>query len=189
MKDGGNALVVWDFAQRKPLETITTDPVPLEVRWSRKPKAEYGWTNTALGDSIWWFGRGKTGKYSTRKAADLGKGCLPADLRQSPDDRYLYVSCFLTNQVQVWDVSSPQQGKLHDVLVPGVQPNMLHITGDGKRLYITNSLLSTMDYSANFWVRLAHIGPDGKLKLDPFFNVDFTKVPGGPFRAHDMLLN
>jgi hypothetical protein len=46
-----------------------------------------------------------------------------------------------------------------------------------------------MDYSTNFWVRLAHIGPDGRLKVDPFFNADFTKLPGGPYRAHDMLLN
>ncbi len=189
MKDGGNTLVVWDFKERKVLQTLTTDPVPLEVRWSLKPGKAYGWTNSALGDSIWWFGRGRDGRYSTRKAADLGKGCLPADLRQSPDDRYLYVSCFVTSQVQVWDVSDPRNARLHDVLVPGVQPNMLHITGDGKRIYITNSLLSTMDYSSNFWVRLAHVGPDGRLKLDPFFNVDFTKVTGGPYRAHDMLLN
>jgi len=64
------------------------------------------------------------------------------------------------------------------VLVPGVQPNMLHVTGDGKRIYITNSLLSTMDYSrtsGSAWPRRA----DGRLKLDPFFNVDFTKLPGG----------
>ena len=189
MKDGGNTLLVWDFKNRKILQTLTTDPVPLEVRWSLKPGRAYGWTNSALGDSIWWFGQGADGRFSARKAADLGKGCLPADLRQSPDDRYLYVSCFLTSQVQAWDVSDPVKARLHDVLVPGVQPNMLHVTGDGKRIYITNSLLSTMDYSQNFWVRLAHVGPDGRLKLDPFFNVDFTKLPGGPHRAHDMLLN
>jgi selenium-binding protein 1 len=189
MKDGGNTLLVWDFKNRKILQTLTTDPVPLEVRWSLKPGHAYGWINSALGDSIWWFGQGADGRFSTRKAADLGKGCLPADLRQSPDDHYLYVSCFMTSQVQAWDVSDPVKARLHDVLVPGVQPNMLHVTGDGKRIYITNSLLSTMDYSQNFWVRLAHVGPDGRLKLDPFFNVDFTKLPGGPHRAHDMLLN
>src|SRR5436309_2157291 len=61
--------------------------------------------------------------------------------------------------------------------------------GDGKRMYVTNSLLSTMDYSEKFWVRLVHIGPDGRLKIDPFFDVDFTKFPSGAARAHDMLLN
>jgi selenium-binding protein 1 len=189
MKAGGNTLLVWDFKERKVLQTLTTDPVPLEVRWSLKPGAAYGWTNSALGDSIWFFAQGKDGQFSTKKVADLGKGCLPADLRQSPTDRYLYVSCFLKSEIQAWDVSTPDRPRLHDTVVPGVSPNMMHVTGDGKRMYITNSLLSTMDYSGNFWIRLAHIGPDGRLKMDPFFDVDFTKLPTGPARAHDMLLN
>ena len=63
--------------------------------------------------------------------------------------------------------------------MPGVQPNMMHVTGDGKRMYITNSLLSTLDRSSNFWVRLAHVGPDG-MKMDPFFNVDLTQVQDRP---------
>jgi selenium-binding protein 1 len=46
-----------------------------------------------------------------------------------------------------------------------------------------------MDYSGNYWVRLVHVGPDGRLKVDPFFDVDFTKLPTGAARAHDMLLN
>jgi len=68
-----------------------------------------------------------------------------------------------------------------------VQPNMMHVTGDGKRMYVTNSLLSTLDRSQNFWVRLVHIGADG-MKMDPFFNVDLTKFKTGPARGHDMLL-
>jgi selenium-binding protein 1 len=54
-------------------------------------------------------------------------------------------------------------------------------------MYISNSLLSTLDRSDRFWIRLAHIGPDG-MKLDPFFNVDLTQFPTGPARGHDMLL-
>lgn len=188
-KDGGNTLVVWDFKERKVLQTLVTDPLPLEVRWSLTPGKAYGWTNVALGDGIWFFSQGQDGRFSTAKVADLGKGCLPADLRQSPDDRYLYVSCFLTGEIQAWDASQPDKPRLHDTVVPGASPNMMHVTMDGKRMYITNSLLSTMDYSENFWVRLAHIGPDGRLKMDPFFDVDFSKFPSGPARAHDMLLN
>ena len=54
-------------------------------------------------------------------------------------------------------------------------------------MYITNSLLSTMDHSGKFWVRLARIGPGG-LTLDKKFDVDLTKFPTGPARGHDMLL-
>ena len=83
------------------------------------------------------------------------------------------------------DLKNP---KLHSTLKPGEQPNMMHVTGDGKRMYITNSLLSTMDRPAKFWVKLANIGPEG-MKLDDGFHVDLNALPTGPARGHDMLLN
>jgi methanethiol oxidase len=53
---------------------------------------------------------------------------------------------------------------------------------------VTNSLLSTLDHSGRFYVRLIHIGIDG-MKVDPFFNIDLNHLPTGPARGHDMLLN
>jgi len=182
----GKELVIWDFRERKPLQTLTAGSAPLECRWSLKEGNNYGFTNCALDDSIWVWEGDKEGKYSTRKLCDTGK--LPADLRQSPDDRYLYVSCFGSNEIQQWDVSDLKKPKLTSTITPGTHPNMMHVTGDGKRMYITNSLLSTLDRSKNFWVRLAHIGPDG-MKVDPHFNIDLRKLPNGPVRGHDMLLN
>ncbi|MBY0522002.1 MAG: selenium-binding family protein [Gemmataceae bacterium] len=185
LKNFGNKLVVWDFRNYKPLQTLTTGAAPLECRWSLRKDANHGYTNCALDASIWvWEGEGD--KYTTRKLCDTGK--LPADLRQSPDDRFLYVSCFGSNEIQQWDVSDLKKPKLASTIAPGVHPNMMHVTGDGKRMYITNSLLSTLDRANTFWVRLAHIGPDG-MKVDPFFNVDLTKLPTGPARGHDMLLH
>jgi selenium-binding protein 1 len=186
LKHFGDKLVVWDFRERKPLQTLSTGPAPLECRWSLKEGADYGFTNCALENSLWvWEGDGK-GSYTARKLCATGQ--LPADLSQSPDGKYLYVSCFAGNEVQQWDVSDLKKPKLTSTVAPGVQPNMLHMTGDGKRMYVTNSLLSTMDRSNNFWVRLVHVGPDG-MKMDPFFNVDLTKFPTGPARGHDMLLH
>ncbi len=190
LKAFGKEVLIWDFRARKVLCKLTTGAAPLECRWSLKDKADHGFTNCALDDSIWvWQGSGD-GKYTARKLCDTGK--LPADLRQSPDDRFLYVSCFGSNEIQQWDVSDLQKPRLTSTVSPGVQPNMMHLTGDGKRMYLTNSLLSTLDRSENFWVRLAHVGPDG-LKMDPFFNVDLTKCTVGKkvhkWRGHDMLLN
>jgi selenium-binding protein 1 len=185
-KHFGKELLVWDFRDRKVLQKLTAGLAPLECRWSLKEGANHGFTNCALDNSIWVWEAGKDGKYTSRKLC--ATGALPADLRQSPDDRYLYVSCFGSNEIQQWDVSDLKNPRLTSTVVPGVQPNMMHVTGDGKRMYITNSLLSTLDRSPNFWVRLAHIGLDG-LKMDPFFNVDLTKLPTGPARGHDMLLN
>ncbi len=185
MKDFGNQLLVWDFRERKILSKLTTGLAPLECRWSLTEKGNHGFTNCALDDSIWVWEGNADGQYTARKLCSTGK--LPADLRQSPDDRFLYVSCFFSNEIQQWDVSDLKNPKLTSSVVPGVQPNMMHVTGDGKRMYITNSLLSTLDHAGTFWVRLAHIGPDG-IKMDPFFQVDLNHFPTGPARGHDMLL-
>ncbi len=187
MKDFGDQMVVWDFKERKPLQVGHAGAAPLEVRWSLKPGNDYGFTNCALDNSIWLF-RGKgDGSYEFRKVAETGP--LPADLRQSPDDRYLFVSCFGAEDIQQWDVSDPEHPKLASTAKVGTQPNMMHVTGDGKRMYVSNSLLSTLDREHDkFWVRLIRIGPDG-MAVDDKFEVDLNGFPTGPARGHDMLLN
>jgi len=186
LKHFGDKLVVWDFRSRQPLQTLTVGAAPLECRWSLKEGADHGFCNCAFENTLWvWEGDGK-GTYGARKLCETGK--LPVDLSQSPDGKYLYVSCFASDEVQQWDVSDLKKPKLTWTLKPGEQPNMLHLTHDGKRMYITNSLLSTMDRSDKFWVRLARVGPDG-LTLDKKFDVDLTKFRTGPARGHDMLLH
>jgi methanethiol oxidase len=185
-KKFGSELLIWDFRKREVLATLKTGAAPLECRWSLKEGANHGFTNCALDNSLWVWEGDKEGKYSTRKLCEVGK--LPADLRQSPDDKYLFVSCFASDEIQQWDVSDLKNPKLHGTLKPGIQPNMMHVTGDGKRMYITNSLLSTMDRSTDFWVKRALITPEG-MKLDDAFHVDLTRLKSGPARGHDMLLN
>jgi methanethiol oxidase len=186
LKDFGKDLIVWDFKERRPLQVGQTGLAPLEVRWSLKPENNYGFTNCALDNSIWLFKANGGGSYEFKKVADTG--ALPADLRQSPDDRYLFVSCFGDNTIQQWDVADPEHPRLTSTVAPCVQPNMMHVTGDGKRMYVTNSLLSTLDHSGRFYVRLVHIGVNG-MQVDPFFNIDLNKLPTGPARGHDMLIN
>jgi selenium-binding protein 1 len=186
LKKFGNDVLVWDFRERKVIAKLKTGVAPLECRWSLTPGANHGFTNCALEDSIWvWEGQAN-GTYTARKLCATGK--LPADLRQSPDDRHLFVSCFMSDEIQQWDVSDLKKPKLVSTLKPGVQPNMMHLTGDGKRMYITNSLLSTIDRSGDFWVKMATVTPQG-LKMEPAFHVDLTRFPTGAARGHDILLN
>jgi selenium-binding protein 1 len=186
LKAFGKELLLWDFRERKVLAKLETGAAPLETRWSLKEKANHGFTNCALDDSIWMWEGDDAGKYTARRLCKTGK--MPADLRQSPDDKYLYVSCFLSDEIQQWDVSDLKNPKLTSTAKPGKQPNMMHVTGDGKRMYVTNSLLSTMDPSNEFYVWLVRIGPDG-MKVDEKFKVDLNKFKTGPARGHDMLLN
>jgi len=185
LKQFGDKLLIWDFRGRKLLQSLTTAAAPLECRWSLKKDAKHGYVNCALADSIWVWEGDAQNQYTVRKLCDTGK--LPVDLTQSPDGRYLFVSCFASDEIQQWDVSDLKNPKLFSTVKPGVEPNMMHLTGDGQRMYVTNSLLSTMDRSEDFWVRLVRIGPDG-MKMDPKFNVDLTKLKTGPARGHDMLM-
>ncbi|GMV60379.1 MAG: hypothetical protein AMXMBFR72_34690 [Betaproteobacteria bacterium] len=184
-----NTMLVWDLKARKIVQELKGDPIPLAARWALAPNAAYGYSISNAGDSIWMFRRRSDGSFTYTKAADLAKGCAPGDLRQSPDDKYLYLSCIGLGEVQAWDISRPDKIRLHDTVQGIVQANMMHMTNDGKRLYVTNSAISTVDYSPRYALRLIHVGPDGKMKQDPFFHIDFSKAPDGPARPHDMLLN
>jgi selenium-binding protein 1 len=65
---------------------------------------------------------------------------------------------------------------------------MMHLTGDGRRMYVSNSLLSTMDRENTFWVKLIRVDDSG-MHVDGKFSVDLNALPTGPARGHDMLLN
>lgn len=187
LKDFGDQMVVWDFKARKPLQVGHAGKAPLEVRWSLKPENDHGFTNCTLDNSLWLFQGGPDGQYTFSKVTDTGP--LPADLRQSPDDRFLYVSCFGADYLQQFDVSDPKHPKLSSQVTVGTQPNMMHLTGDGQRMYVTNSLLSTLDRDhTNFWIKLVRIDAKG-MHLDDQFQVDLSRFPTGPARGHDMLVN
>ena len=188
-KDFSSTLLVWDLKARKIIQELNGEPIPLAVRWALKPNATYAYAISHGGDSLWMLRMRKDGTFTYTKVASTGKGCGPVDLRQSPDDRYLYVSCGVRGEIQAWDISNPDKPRLHDTVQGIVQSNMMHVTYDGRRLYVTNSILSSIDYSPRYAIRLIQVGPDGRLKLDPLFAIDFSRPPDGPARPHDMLLN
>ncbi len=184
----GNQLIMWNFSQMKPMQTATVDKSPLEVRWARQPGHNYGFTNCLLGDSIWMFRRTPDDKFAAKLATKTGP--LPADLRQSLDDHYLYVTSFGGGEIEQFDISDPDHVKQHSKVKIGAHPNMMNISIDGRRMYVTNSLLSTADFGPDeFWLKLVRIDDQGVMQVDPKFNVDFAKLPNGAARPHDMLEN
>eukprot|EP01097_Dermamoeba_algensis_P000133 TRINITY_DN1046_c0_g1_i1.p1 TRINITY_DN1046_c0_g1~~TRINITY_DN1046_c0_g1_i1.p1 ORF type:complete len:157 (-),score=33.70 TRINITY_DN1046_c0_g1_i1:129-599(-) len=72
-------------------------------------------------------------------------------------------------------------------------PQMIQLSLDGKRLYVTNSLFSPWD--KQFYADLAHQGSyllqidvnqNGGLSLNTNFYVDFSAEPAGPVLAHEI---
>ena len=134
---------------------------------------------------------------------------LITDLVVSMDDRYLYFSNWLHGDLRQYDVSDPANPKLTGQLwLGGVLgksgqfrgrdfvggPQMLQLSLDGRRLYVTNSLYSSWDNQ--FYPTMAKAGSTmlqidcdterGGMKLNEKFFVDFGAEPGGPARAHEM---
>jgi len=129
---------------------------------------------------------------------------LVTDINLSLDDRYLYVSCFGTGELRQYDVSDPFNPVLRSAVQlggitrrkshpknPGVPlngaPQMVEISRDGKRVYVTNSLYRTWDdqfYPEGIRGWMAKLDTNGAgMKLDPNLFMTFDK-----FRPHQVHL-
>jgi selenium-binding protein 1 len=135
-----------------------------------------------------------------------GFGAVPplvTDIGLSLDDHYLYAACWATGELRQYDVSDPFAPKhtgtvklggiLHRAKHPsGAEwaggPQMIEVSRDGKRVYITNSLYSTWD--AQFYpngipglMAKVDVLDGGGIRLDRDFLVKF---PG--HRSHQVRL-
>lgn len=118
---------------------------------------------------------------------------LVTDIDLSVDDKTLYVSCWGTGEFRQYDVSDPFEPKLTgSVRLGGIVskavhpkggalnggPQMVEVSRDGRRVYLTNSLYASWD--AQFypegirgWVTKLNADPSGGMAVDPDFFVDF----------------
>ena len=183
----GKEVVVWDWKAKKILQVQELDLAPLEVRWMHGPNARGGFTNAAFGNSLWyWDDVERDGKLEFHRVLQFPENSIPADIRISYDNRYLFISLWGGGKVQQYDIANPKSPTLvSEVAIP--QPNMMRLTPDSRRLYVTNSLLSSLDGTVQFGAWLINVGPQG-MKIDESFKPDFTSFPTGPGGAHDMLL-
>lgn len=129
---------------------------------------------------------------------------LVSDIVLSVDDRFLYVSCWGTGELRQYDVSDPFQPQLTgSIQIGGIvrraghpaangpltgAPQMVEVSRDGRRVYLTNSLY--LPWDAQFypdgirgWMVKLDANPDGGIDFDPNFFVDF-----GDQRAHQVRL-
>src|SRR5690606_33955496 len=141
--------------------------VPLEVRFLHDPASTHGYVGAALSSNLWHWHK-PNGKWELSKVVDMQAvevdgwpfpvPPLTVDLLLSLDDRFLYLSNWLHGDVRQYDISDPREPRLTGhVWLGGVigkggsvngsalrgGPQMLQLSLDGKRLYVTNSLLSS----------------------------------------------
>ncbi len=215
----GRRLHVWDWKARALRQTIDLGDdglIPLEVRFAHDPTKEFGFVGAALSSTVWTFRKAgetwKADKVVAVPPVEVGGKPVPgliSDLVLSMDDRFLYFANWLQGDVRQYDVTDPLKPKLAGQLFLGGLtgkaralggrklaggPQMLQLSLDGKRLYVTNSLFSAWDNQfypdiakqGSWLVRLDCDTARGGLALDEKFVVEFGKEPDGPARAHEV---
>ena len=214
----GRRIHFWNLEERRleqSLDLGDSGLVPLEVRWLHDPEAESGFVGAALSSTMFHFRR-DNGAWKAEQVLGIDgveqEGwpfpvpALITDLVLSMDDRFLYFSNWLHGDLRQYDVSDPRNPKLTGQLqLGGVLgrpldgerelsggPQMLQLSFDGRRLYVTNSLYSTWDNQfypgLRSWLLRVNCSPDGGMELDEDFFVDFHDRPEGPARAHEVRL-
>ncbi|HEX2437223.1 MAG TPA: selenium-binding protein SBP56-related protein [Methylomirabilota bacterium] len=188
MKKFGNTMVAWDLKAMKPKQVFAVPGAPLEIRWSLKAGDNWAITATALTSKLWLVKESK-GEWTAKEVATIGdpaKIPLPVDISIRRDGKGLWVNTFMDGTTRYFDLSNPEAPKQTYEKVTGKQVNMISQSWDGKRVYITSSLLANWDKGgADNEQFLRGFAWDGK-ELKPTFEVDFTKENLG--RAHHMKL-
>jgi selenium-binding protein 1 len=209
----GSRLHFWSLSERRVEQTLElgeTGLVPLEIRWLHDPDADEGFVGAALSSTMWRFHR-TNGSYAADNVIAVDSveqegwpfpvPGLITDLVVSMDDRFLYFSNWLHGDLRQYDISDPASPRLTGRLqLGGVLgrasdagrelnggPQMLQLSLDGRRLYVTNSLYSTWDNQfypgLRSWLLRVNCDPGGGMEMDSGFFVDFQ-----PARAHEVRL-
>ena len=123
---------------------------------------------------------------------------LVTDINLSLDDRFLYISCWGRGELLQYDVSNPfQPVKTGSIKLGGIVrrqphsdhpdtplnggPQMVEISRDGKRDYLTNSLYRTWDEQfypdgVRGWLTKIDTDPNGGMRLDPKLFLQFDSM-------------
>jgi selenium-binding protein 1 len=212
----GHRLHVWNLRTRKIVESLDLgkeNQMVLELRPAHDPSKTYGFVGVVisvkdLSASVWLWHR-PNGKWGVQKVIEIpaepaDPDLLPpalkpfkavpplvTDIDLSVDDRFLYVSCFGTGEMQQYDVSDPFHPKLTgSVHIGGIVrraphpkdperklrggPQMVEVSRDGKRVFFTNSLYAAWDEQfypegvGNWMVKL-DVAPEGGIEFDRKF--------------------
>jgi selenium-binding protein 1 len=116
---------------------------------------------------------------------------LITDISLSVDDQALFVSCWGTGELKRFDVSDPDHPReTGSVRLGGIVeraahpaagplkggPQMVELSRDGKRVYLTNSLYAAWDeqfYPEGIDGWMVKLDAEGDLRLDPDFFLEF----------------
>lgn len=199
----GDEVAVWDFASREVIQTVGLGENcgALEVRWIEE--RNLGMTNCPGTNSLWvWEDDDGDGFYDFHQVLSAEDGLAgPVDIVLR--DEHLYLTNYFGDSLQKFDISDPFDPVMVDeVSLP--HPNMLRVSPDGRRVYVSNQLVTTWDNDSAFGgprndrygIWLYHVQDDDSLVSetpDGSAWTDFTNVKmkrsRGPAGPHQMFFD
>jgi selenium-binding protein 1 len=203
----GDEVSVWNVRRQKVIQIadLGANSGALEVRFIRERGVRRAFINTPGTSAVWLADDDdRDGVYEFQQVLGPDDGLLvPADMLLSYDNRFMYVTNWFGNTVQQFDIADPFNPVLaRTVSVP--HPNMLRLSRDNRRLYVSNSMITTWDNDPDFGpprndqygIWLFQVGPSGELApSDPdggpwvgFTNVE-KRTTTGPAGPHMMLFD
>jgi selenium-binding protein 1 len=188
MERFGQTVVQWNLHTRKPTKVLHVPGAPLEIRFAWGPSHNYAFTSTALTSKLWLIHEGEKGEWQAKAVADIGDPSqvpLPVDISIASDDRSMWVNTFMDGKTRLFDISDPHAPKQIYEKVIGKQINMVSQSWDGKRIYLTSSLLANWDKKGSDNEQfLRSYAWNGK-ELEEVFSIDFNAEKLG--RSHIMV--
>lgn len=185
MKHFGNTMVMWNLKTMRPEKIMQVPGAPLEVRWSLKDGDDWAITATALTSKLWLVKKDARGEWQARDVGNIGdpaKVPLPVDISISADGKGLWVNTFMDGMTRYFDLRNPEAPKEIYAKHTGAQANMVSQSWDGKRVYVSSSLLANWDKKgADDEQFLKLFSWNGK-QLQEQWALDFYKLKLG--RAH-----
>ena len=217
----GQHIHFWDFKNRKIEKSIDLGAdglIPLEARFHHNPESTHGFVGATLSSNIFHWYKDQGGELQIEKVIDVESidvesfpvpmPGLITDILISMDDQYLYFSNWLHGDLRQYDISDPSNPRLTGQVwlggllgkapeVNGLEingaPQMIQLSLDGKRLFVTTSLFSTWDNQ--FYPKMKENGgqllivdcdvENGGMAIRDDFAIDFGQEPHGPARAHE----
>jgi methanethiol oxidase len=149
----GGEVSVWNLQQQKVIQTadLGANSGALEVRFIEKRGVRRALINTP-GTNVVWLADDddRDGVFDFQQVLGPNDGLvLPVDMLLSYDGKYMYLTNWFGNTVQQFDITDPFNPVLKaTVSVP--HPNMLRLSRDNRRLYVSNSLLTSWNNDASF---------------------------------------
>ena len=104
--------------------------------------------HAALTSKLWLIKQDKDGKWQAKDVATIGdpsKIPLPVDISITADGKGLWVNTFMDGKTRYFDMTDPESPKQTYEHATGKQVNMVSQSWDGKRVYLTSSLLANWD--------------------------------------------